>query len=117
VRRKINDLARTGGAYLLGKNEETPQKVKRIIKKLDRYSDKKLNQESRLMLLDPCKLISGQPYVVPDTLRHLLKDSADANEPVLVVAHEGKHYLVNGNHRAVLAKFKGVKVKARVLDA
>lgn len=65
-------------------------------------------------------IVSGQSHVSSEVVSKKIRGQWKQHEPEIpwFVHHEGTHYLIDGNHRAVEAKFKGMShIKGLVIDA
>lgn len=65
--------------------------------------------------LDPRSLHPTQPIVYADQLA-AVKRARATQEPITVIRHQGKDFIRDGHHRAVIAMQRGKKVPAHVVD-
>lgn len=63
--------------------------------------------------VNPDDLHTTQAHVDRDRLDRI---KGDITEPIVVVKHNGKLYIEEGNHRAVKAWQRGEKVPAKIID-
>ena len=100
--------------------------------RLDLKNRAQIADSAPLKSIDPKDLISSQPNVHPDVVKHFIDNPDKINKPqrdtqfgtkekdwrqnIVVARTKQGTYVVNGNHRVAAAYLLGMKVKAKVVD-